>query len=72
MSESRFFHNVKDEPIPDWLQGRGVGESGGTLFVLDDPNNVRTIRPGDVVEWCDIRGFVNHGNAKKEEPNGHT
>ena len=69
MSESRFFHNVKDEPIPDWLQGRGVGEPGGTLFVLDDPNNVRTIRPGDVVERCDIRGLVNHGNVIKEKTN---
>lgn len=61
--EQNLFHNIVGAEIPDWLQGRGSGESGGYLTILDDEGNARTVRPGDVLGPCEHRGFRNLGNA---------
>lgn len=42
------WNNQKGSPIPDWLQGRGVGMAGGQLFI-ETLEGTRAANPGDWV-----------------------
>lgn len=44
------WQNIKGNPIPDFLQGRGTGESGRNLCVIiDDSHNVVIVKPNQYV-----------------------
>ncbi len=40
------WQNIKGNKIPDWLQGNGTGESGGTIIIVMLEGTM-TAKPGD-------------------------